>query len=291
MAFTERRLTAMRRTLLWVFQPPATPYVGVNGSFDVATTMEYLQRVGSGISLQHLLAASIGVVLREFPAANAVVIGKRIVDIDGVGVAMPVNLIGHDDRKGEVGFTVLDRVDSRSLKEVAEHCRTSVAQERSGKPSNPFVSRLLALAEQAPHSVFERTLNAVAGGLTSRRLFSLFHTQFPATTMLSNVGAIFGKTEGVMVRGLTFFVPPQMAYFGTLWATAVIQEEVIPIAGVPVVRPMLPVMFMFDHRLIDGVLAGRILLRFGEILANPEYFFGVEGQRRPGEVRKTTAPA
>ena len=57
------------------------------------------------------------------------------------------------------------------------------------------------------------------------------------------------------------------------------ENEVIAIDGQPAVRPMLPLVFIFDHRLFDGVMCTRILSRLGEILQAPQEYFGQDGAK------------
>ena len=45
---------------------------------------------------------------------------------------------------------------------------------------------------------------------------------------------------------------------------------------------MLPMMLLFDHRLIDGVMAGRLAKTFGELLRDPGAAFGPDGGRIGG---------
>ena len=52
------------------------------------------------VTVQHLVTASIARTYVEFPMANASVIGNRIERFSHVGVAMPVNLLGHDGVEG-----------------------------------------------------------------------------------------------------------------------------------------------------------------------------------------------
>ena len=84
----------------------------------------------------------------------------------------------------------------------------------------------------------------------------------------------------MLFRSASFFVPSRINMLGTLWATSFVQDEVVPVDGKPEVRPMLPIVFLFDHRLIDGIVAGRIFLRFGQILGDPSTEFGERGERR-----------
>ncbi len=58
-----------------------------------------------------------------------------------------------------------------------------------------------------------------------------------------------------------------------------LQDEVVPVDGKPEVRTMLPMLYVFDHRLFDGVLAGKILTRLFEVLQSPEAHFGPDGRK------------
>ena len=42
---------------------------------------------------------------------------------------------------------------------------------------------------------------------------------------------------------------------------------------------MLPLVLVFDHRLFDGVIAGRLLAHLAGMLRDPEATFGVDGTR------------
>jgi len=70
-------------------------------------------------------------------------------------------------------------------------------------------------------------------------------------------------------------------HIGSLWGLSAVQDEVIAVDGEPQVRPMLPVLFVFDHRLFDGVIAGRIFTRLGDILRHPMEHFGPDGNAVP----------
>ena len=87
------RMTAARKGLLWWFRWPANPYVCVSFAVDFGSAQAYLrdlaERHGRGITVNVLLAAAVGRVLREFPQANARIVGRRIVNRDHVSLAVP----------------------------------------------------------------------------------------------------------------------------------------------------------------------------------------------------------
>ena len=62
------RMTPIRRAMIWGCAPPATPYVSISGAVDFGPGLAYLERLnddGAGVSVQHLLVAAIGRVLKE----------------------------------------------------------------------------------------------------------------------------------------------------------------------------------------------------------------------------------
>ncbi len=280
------RLTPFRKAMIWAFRAPGSPYVTLNASVDFGAARDYLARLNGGehVSVQHLLVGAISQVLREYPEANARVVG-RIVPTERIGVVMPVNLIGHSGgANGALGVAIIEDADTLSLRGIAARCSAHVNTERGGGASNRLMGGLLRLADRAPRRVLEATLDAFFLAVDSERVLRRIERIFPATTMLSNAGAVLGRDveAGMMFRSATMFVPPKLSWLGTLWATSFVQDEVVPVHGVPRVRPMLPVIFIFDHRLIDGVLAGRILVRFGQIIQDPAAVFGEDGNDEPG---------
>jgi len=106
-----------------------------------------------------------------------------------------------------------------------------------------------------------------------------FYEEAPFTTGLTNPGASISGAEGLWLRGGALSLPSRLAHVGTLWGIAPIQPEVLPIDGQPTVRPGLPVVLLFDHRLVDGVRASKMLARFNAILQDPAAVFGAIGER------------
>ncbi len=112
------------------------------------------------------------------------------------------------------------------------------------------------------------------------RLASHVYKLVPATTALTNPGAAVGAVglKGAWFRGGAIQIPPRLVHVGTLWGLGAVQEEVVAVGGKVEVRPVLPVLFVFDHRLIDGVKATRLITRFVALLQDPVAAFGPLGE-------------
>jgi len=81
-----------------------------------------------------------------------------------------------------------------------------------------------------------------------------------STFTLNNVGS-FGSGSGVPIINY-----PEVA----ILAVGRLQEKAVVQHGAIVARPIMPVTLSFDHRLIDGALAGRFLARFQELVEHPQ---------------------
>lgn len=267
--------------------PPASPHVSMNISVDVSAARAYLASLPGPErpTLMHLPLVTLGRTLAAFPAANARVVGHKVIRVEGVGAALPVNLLGHaGESRAELGMVVIDRLDSRSLVDVASRTRRSVGQERGGRTTNRVMQGLLGFAAHAPSGVLELGLDAFDLALRSPRVAEQLFARFPATTVLSNVGAVVGGPgdrlpDGVMVRAAHISPPHRLVQVATVWGAAPVQDEVVPVAGRPEVRPMLPLVLVFDHRALDGVIAARVLGHLARLLLAPAEHFGPEGER------------
>jgi pyruvate dehydrogenase E2 component (dihydrolipoamide acetyltransferase) len=81
-----------------------------------------------------------------------------------------------------------------------------------------------------------------------------------STITLNNVGSFGGST------GTPIINYPEVA----ILAVGRLQDKAIVQQGTVIVRPMMPLALSFDHRLIDGAMAGAFLARFKELVENPQ---------------------
>ncbi len=81
-----------------------------------------------------------------------------------------------------------------------------------------------------------------------------------STFTLNNIGS-FGGSSGTPIINY-----PEVA----ILAVGRLQEKAVVRDGTLVARTMLPLALSFDHRLIDGALAGRFLARFKDLVEQPQ---------------------
>ncbi len=81
-----------------------------------------------------------------------------------------------------------------------------------------------------------------------------------STFTLNNIGS-FGGNSGTPIINY-----PEVA----ILAVGRLQEKAIVCNGTVVVRTMMPLAMSFDHRVIDGAMAGKFLTRFKELVEHPQ---------------------
>lgn len=276
------KLSTVRKALMWWFHWPGNPYICVTAAVDFRRSQSYLEQLNTGqqpkVSINHLVVAAVTRVLREFPEANAWLLGHSIKRQEHVGVGMPVNLQGHQaGAHQEVGLAVVQRSDTMTLRGVAGACRGTVKAERGGKTANRLIRAVSGVADRLPYGVLARGLGLFHLATRNPLVATLLQQQLGFTTVVTNAGAPFGKLKGAQLRGVAMELPQRLFHLGTVWGISAVQDEVFPVDGVPVVCPALPVVLVFDHRLFDGVKAGQILIRFVEILQDPAAVLGPDG--------------
>ncbi len=275
-------LSFARKFSLWFFREPNNPYVSLSVSADFGRARDYLARVNetaeTRVSIQHLVTAAIGRVYAEFPVANASAGATRIRRFEHVGVAMPVNLLDGPTGAAETSLVILERAEERSLVEIAAQTRKRVTGERTGKSENRVMRFAYRVADKTPFGIMDLGLTALDRLSRVPFVGRQLHERFPVTVVVSNPGAALGLPQGAAMRGAAFSPPQRLVGVGSLVGVFPLQDEVVPIDGTPQVRPMLPLLYVFDHRLFDGVLAGKILTRLFEVLQAPEEHFGADGR-------------
>ncbi len=276
-----RKLTAARKALIWWFRAPANPYICVSFAVDSTAATGYLVDLAQGhdaaVSINHLVTAIVGRVLREFPKANDRLARGRLVRRRACGLAMPVDLrVAGTVGAQETAMAVLEEADQLSLVQIAAGSRKVVDAERTGRSALGWVQWATRLIDRTPYPVLAPLLSGFDWLTRNSPLSDLLFGHLPGAAV-TNVGAALAPQAGVLFRGASMEIPQRLMHVGTVWGVSVIQDEVIPVNGEPQVRPMLPVVLCFDHRLCDGVYASKMVQRFSAILLEPEREFGADG--------------
>jgi pyruvate/2-oxoglutarate dehydrogenase complex dihydrolipoamide acyltransferase (E2) component len=283
------RLSAVRIFTQWLFRyPPYSPYVNTNVVVDFSAAAAYLARLNAAsaegeprVTVQHLTTALMGRLLAEFPQANGRIVGRHIHQYEGVHVAAPVDLVGRDGApKMELSVVVVEHADRLSLREIAERTTRAVKAERAGRQQQPLVRLLLPVAERTPAFLVHGLLEGLHHAAQLPGAHHVVDRILRISTMVTNPGAVFRHVHGGRFTGAAMNPPNRIISVGSVLGMSAIQDEVFAVDGRAEVRPALPLVFIFDHRLFDGVMASRILVRLVAMYQDPAALFGEDGRRR-----------
>ena len=282
------QLSFIRKFLLWYLQPPTNPYVNYNFSIDFSQAAAYLDRLNKSdknpneerprVTPQHLITAAIGRVYVEFPLANASVMQNRIIRHKHVGVAVPVDLVTRDKVHGEIGAVIIERAEQQTLRAIADMTSHRVRRERGEGTKTHILRRLMPIAGYIPQPLLQQLFNTIDVVVRLPPLFKHIHQRFPITVLVSNLGSAVKTPKGVLTRGGSFTPPDRLLGLATFVVIFPLQEEVVAVNGSSEIRKLLPIDYIFDHRIFDGVMCGRLLSRLVEILSEPEKTFGEDGE-------------
>lgn len=279
----KERATVVRRLLRWYFRR-SSPWVTYSVGIDFTAASAYLERLSTalpGLTVQHLLAGAVGRALHAVPEANRRIVAGRTVREEEVSIAIPVHLLGQPGGSRELSLAFLRSAQRLSLAEIVEELSRTVQQERRGEAVNPLLRQLIWLGDRLPARAVQASLSTLALLLEVPAIAREFYRRVPITTMLTNVGSVVRGAEGLegtFIRGGTLQIPTEPIHFTTFWGVGPLQDEVVARGGEPVVTRVLPMVLLFDHRLLDGARAGELLLRFAAILQDPAATFGDDGR-------------
>ena len=276
--------SVVRKFMMWWFDTPFSPWVCTNISVDFTAAQKYLsainQEASSRISVQHLICAAIAASLDRHRYANSRVVAGRI-DHPEQRIAIPVNLL-ISAGSAESLMTILAKAETLSLRELSQLSQKQLQVERSGKIENTFLQRILWIADRLPQSISSILLSMIDFTLKRSWIWRRAQKAFPITAGLSNPGAVFDLEEGILLRANSVHLPQRLAAVGTFWGVTTVQDEVVVVDKSPAVRPMLPVMLVFDHRIMDGA-SRQNAMTFHSIIQNPADFFGAQGDTIIGD--------
>ncbi len=267
------RGSVVREFMLWLFDVPfGEPYISATVDIRWENALAWLERENRGgaprITSHHLFTAAVGRLFKEMPALNARIFGQTIYPLPSVDVVMPVHLDGGDvDR--ELSMVIVRDVDTLDPRGVAAAIAPKVKSERAGTPADPIVDLLLNAGKRSP-AALRMALRGIALAAHDPRGAALLNKQFPVSTLITNVGAALASTPGVRFRSVAFSPPSKLIHIGSVFGLGPIERTPVVDGDRVVPGTVLPVAFIFDHRLADGVLGGRLLARLAGILQDPD---------------------
>ena len=257
--------------MLWFYDRPSNdPYVTITLDVDLQPALDFLEAFrrehGVRVGVQHLVTAAVARTLRKVPQCNVRILGRRLYALDHVNVGVPVHLDAREHRADETGILIVRDADRMSLTELASQTRSGARAERNGESHIGGSAILRRLARRVP-AVAVDTVLSLAGSWLTR--IPLGDERLVISTAVTNVGAVLNIPAGGRFRAFSATLPSKLGAVATAFALAPSCEAPIVHAGRVVVRRVLPMAIVIDHRAVDGVLMARLAEQVVRELVEP----------------------
>lgn len=232
---------------------------------------EFRARTGKHATVTHLMAMAIARVLREVPDANAVLRFWRIYLRQDIDVFFQVAM--KDPQTGQIDLSgvTLRHVDQKTLATVVDEFEAAAGLVRAGKDAEKEKTR--QMFKRMPGVLVGPILDLVAF-LTYTLNLDLSFLGLPKDpfggVMVTNVGSL--GLEEAYAPLVPYSRVPLLVGMGAIRKVAVVEpDDTIAVAH------MMRLCATFDHRLLDGAHAMRMVAILKDSFAHPEKVFGREG--------------
>ncbi|HMV67363.1 MAG TPA: 2-oxo acid dehydrogenase subunit E2 [Myxococcota bacterium] len=260
-------LSSFRKIAIGTWRDAGDPSVYGSLELRVDETLRYIDafraHTGKRLTLTHLMAKAVGLVLADMPDANAILRFQRIYLRQTVDVFFQVAM--EDPETGQIdlsGLVVRD-ADKRSLAEIVDDFEAAAARVRAGRDAEK---------EQTRRS-FKAMPGFLAGYVLDLLSFLLFTLNLDlrwaglprdpfGSAMVTNVGSL-GLEEAYVPLVPYSRVPLLIAVGAVKKVPVVTDDDRVEIARV------MRLFATFDHRILDGSHAARMARTLHRVFADP----------------------
>ncbi|MCB9683686.1 MAG: 2-oxo acid dehydrogenase subunit E2 [Alphaproteobacteria bacterium] len=270
-------LSSFRMIAIGTWRTTKDPSVYGAIELEMDETLRYLEALraatGKRVTVTHLMAKAMGIVLSEMPDANAILRFNRIYLRQSVDVFFQVAM--KDPVTGQIdlsGLTIRE-ADRKSMPEIVDEFERVAAKVRAGKDEEK--ERTRTTFKSLPGFLVGPLLDAISLLIYTLNL-DLSFLGLPkdpfGSAMVTNVGSL--GLEEAYVPLVPYSKVPLLVAVGALKRTVAVREGDV-IEPVTVMR----LFATFDHRILDGAHAAKMAGTLHRIFADPWTAFG--GVERP----------
>jgi pyruvate/2-oxoglutarate dehydrogenase complex dihydrolipoamide acyltransferase (E2) component len=262
----KENLSSFRRIAIGTWKTAYDPSVYGSVTLNMDEAVRYLETfrrvTGRKLTLSHMMAKAVAGVLEQMPDANAIMRWNRIYLRDHIGVFFQVAMV--DAESGEVdlsGSTIHD-ANKLSLVEIFDTFNAQVEKVRAGKDKELEGTR--QTFKSIPYfllNAFLNTLGFLAFTLNlDMRRFGMPKDPF-GSVMVTNVGSL--GLEEAYVPLVPYSRVPLLIAMGAVKEAPVVKD------GKVVVGTVMRVFATFDHRILDGTHAAKMVKSLRQWFEDP----------------------
>jgi pyruvate dehydrogenase E2 component (dihydrolipoamide acetyltransferase) len=243
---------------------------------------EFRKRTGKRLTISHVMAKAVALVMKEMPDANAILRFNRIYLRQDIGVFFQVEM--KDAKTGEIdlsGATIFG-AHEKNLEQIVDEFQARVDKVKAGKDKELEGTR--STFKMIPYFALNAFLKFL-GFVTYTLNLDLRWAGVPkdafGSAMVTNIGSL----------GLEEAYVPLVPYSRVplLIAVGAVQEEPVVEDGKIVVGKVLRCFATIDHRVLDGAHAAHMSKVMRRVFDDPAAAFGPLPEARALE--SSTSPA
>jgi len=277
-------LSTVRKFMLWAFGHPSNdPYVNLNLDIEFDSALAFLERYNQQskikISIHHLLLKVLADSFKDHPRINVKIFGEEIYALPSVNIATPINLVKKEWNPGanELGVVIVRDAEKKTLEDIAQDISGSVKTYQKGGIILLLEEIVRFLYKYLPDISLRMFFRWVSMLGHNRILHDIMHEFMGMSTMFTNIGSVIRPCPGVHYKSAAFTIPDKLVHFSTCFGAGPLEKKVFVENDQPVIKSVIPMMIIFDHRIVDGFLISRFVEDFAQRLKQPELYYGMPG--------------
>lgn len=279
-------LSPVRKFMLWAFGSPSNdPYVNFNLDVEFDKALVYLEKYNQTstmkISIHHLLLKALADAFQLHPRLNVKIFSDEIYRLPSVNIATPVNLVKKEwnPTANELGLVIVREADKKTLQDIAQNisgeAKNYANQGESSGGSTLILEEIVKfLYRYLPDSSLRLFFKGMSLFGHNRVLHDLMHEFIGISTMFTNLGSIIRTCSGAHYKAASFSVPDKLVHFSTCFGAGPLEKKPFVENDQIVIKSVIPMLIIFDHRIVDGFLISRFIEDFVKRLQQPESYFG-----------------
>lgn len=256
--------TLWRRTTAAIYRPAVDGRTYGTFEIDISNLLKFIEKLKKRdikLTLTHIVAAAVGRALSvDIPELNSYVRRGKILPRPSVDIFISVFV----PRSGEMTGFPIRNIDLKSLAEIADEIRARVEAYRSKKNEKGAVKNKYLLAKTPwPLNIFLfKIIRFVTVNMGISLKFLKVDANSFGSALISNIGT----------HGLQFGFPALLpaSNLPMVIVTGHVEKKPVVRNNRVVIRDILPVSGVFDHRIIDGAQGGRLAQAVQKYLLQPE---------------------
>ncbi|MFO0725499.1 MAG: 2-oxo acid dehydrogenase subunit E2 [Myxococcota bacterium] len=263
----KENLSSFRRIAIGTWSTVGDPSVYGTLKLRADKMLSYVEtfraRTGKRLTITHVMAKAVAMVLAEMPDANAILRRNRIYLRDDIGIFFQVAM--EDPQTKEIdlsGATIFD-AHQKTLEQIYDEFQERVSKVKKGEDKELEGTR--STFKKVPFRLLNWFINLL-GYLSFELNWDLRWAGVPkdpfGSAMVTNIGSL-GLEEAYVPLVPYSHVP-------LLIAVGSVQAEPMVEGGQVVIGQVLRACATFDHRVLDGMHASKMSKCLARIFDDPE---------------------